>query len=381
MITFDLSTQTYNVSVPQFNITLSDSSFDITVKKAHIVRITNAINYIHIVIIYNIKGIINNISIECDIPYYISDGYTNGINGNFLLPFICFQNKDSEDCPRNNIIEETPNIILKYLHYKNISFYEINKKILDNITFCLNQIDNDDLKRYYLETRRVGLGSVLLRFENFINLFISIVGNVKLNKVNVFNEYLYIPCSSADNIDKYTKCSFNPYTRNDINEFKLINHHTKQKYNTLYNDLSPELKKEVSILKRMNKTKSRYRREILNYLDDLKNEFNNLLKNILTINYVNIPIKISDIITDVYFNKIYNICTKNDISQKTIINNKNYNYISYNFMEKIFNYIQTLNLPYELLLKIYKDSGFPKYYSYELKDYFTTQWNSKCINI
>lgn len=383
----------YTLTIPQYNIKLFNNTYNFTIKKSYIVKMSNKDNY-QLVIVYNLEYINEkNENFTCTIPYYLSDGHTNGINGNFLLPFLCFSHKHSAKCPR--LINKpfgTSNLLLKYVTYRNLGLDNIKNFIfkpnqnLDSKQIIQN-IFNIDLNDYYGHTTNIGLGSFLKRFSNILDLFISIVGNVKLNKIdNITNpEFNYIPNVNIINLNKFI-IHPNYNIENDTDVFNLLKTQLIQQFILNYIHTKNNQPSEENINNYINtnlvKCSSKYRIDIINYLNDLKQNFILSLNQNMKINYITVIKNEKDIITDLDFNKIISICDGDNIDPHSENNYNSYNIISQSFLTDLLNHvnINSINNSHILLNEILTNAeNYLFKYNINFEKSIKQSWNSQCI--
>ena len=148
------------------------------------------------VILYNLSLDFNNRNdsngkknnkINCVIPYYVSDGYTNGLRANLKFPFMCFTNKESKEfCPICDSKKLSENGLIKYFLGYNFKANYINKKIFDEIEDEFHIKINRDL--------RIGLYSIFPRMNNFLDFIIALSSQkiINFNKdidISIFRPY------------------------------------------------------------------------------------------------------------------------------------------------------------------------------------------------
>jgi hypothetical protein len=256
------------------------------------------------------------------IPYYLSDGYTNGLRANMLFPFMCVHmNPDNiQNCPYSS--SQTNGLLLKYKICKNLNFNKlnewINKKFNEYIKDKNISIDLIDKFNKY-NTQTVGLTSILLRMENLLDFIITIssdqIKDFEFNKTNgqynlktdiiryrPYGEYKY-KSNNPIIVDLKYKINFNNYE--DISELEIF----KQDYikmcdvyrNFLLVVLSDYNKKISNIFKIDD--------SIILETDETSLNFNPLVK-----------------ITREEFNERYPVCSSNNT--KINENLENYFYIS-----------------------------------------------------
>ena len=257
----------------------------------------NVVDDTILVVIYNItyKNNVQTI-LKAKIPYYISNGETNGLRLNSLLPFICFDTKEYSNCIQTG--SDSSILIFKYGLYKNINLklYEpyLNTQVVDT-----DEID--ELKYKYPST---GLMSFLVRVESLIDLILCLSSN----KLNLFNKS-----------DITTQYLFIPYYENNI-----IKYNEKFSIQGNLNDKSLD----------SNRRFTEYRHYLLDLLLKLKNKFfrnpTNPTNPLFVLTYKKINIKEFNNITRVQFNKTLTprICEDGELTIDSINNTINYYSIS-----------------------------------------------------
>ena len=219
----------------------------------------------YIVVVYKIKYINNSTKKEINttIPYYLSDGHTNGMRADILFPFMTFNIRgDNTNCIYTDyIIPETGNNyvsteggILKFNIIKNIDMETIIKSI-DKIYEA--NVENGESKLLEIEKENIegyGVKSILPRIVNILD-FIIAINSVRIIKYEESKLEYYRPVLKQGNelnwdamfdissVDEYIRTK-----RDDIYR-KLLLEEMKsyiisfQKYmiKTLYKRYTPEL--------------------------------------------------------------------------------------------------------------------------------------------
>uniref|UniRef100_A0A6C0ACT5 Uncharacterized protein n=1 Tax=viral metagenome TaxID=1070528 RepID=A0A6C0ACT5_9ZZZZ len=119
------------------------------------------------------------VNLETESLYYISDGNTNNLRINAVLPFLCFKNIENEfktkindsNCLVSHIdLPFSKNLLFKTKACNHLSFVKLSEK-LDNI-----QKLNDEIKYMSLmrEGDRVGLRSFLPRLNNIVDFLLAV---------------------------------------------------------------------------------------------------------------------------------------------------------------------------------------------------------------
>ena len=159
----------------------------------------NVVDNTILVVIYNLiyKNNVQTI-LKAKIPYYISNGETNGLRLNSLLPFICFDTKEYSNCIQTG--SDSSILIFKYGLYKNIKIESYESYLNSQV------VDNDELVEIRRLLPRTGLMTFLKRVESLIDLILCLSSN-KLNlfnKSDITSQNLFIPYYE-NNIIKYNE--------------------------------------------------------------------------------------------------------------------------------------------------------------------------------
>lgn len=354
-----------NINFPMIKIKFNENSyFQFNPISIYNLK-TEKRNEVYPVAIYEL--LYNNV--KCQIPYYLSDGKTNGIRGDFLFPFMCYQNPNNIDCPRYDEISKTPSRLIKYQYCKNIDLSKENTKIINS----LNK-SNAGLNEFYRKNTDVGLGSFLSRLENLLDLIIGIIGNSKLDKYDVnLTEKEFIPYIEDvnDNLEKFIKLY------ND-NHYKLSDAGYYTYWYDKYWKNKDDSQKKYILRKFKNKLvsfPSEYRQKIIKLMIVLKKELLNLLNtNIIILdNYKNLydlnTISVND------FNEKIKICLNGSINSNMEINYELYKKISDQFYINVIDLMKTKKN--EFLNSLFT---FPLCKSNNLNQAITKKWHSNCSN-
>ena len=299
----------------------------------------NLVDSIKLVVIYNIIYR-NNVEIilKARIPYYISDGETNGLRINTLLPFICFYTKEYSNCidVKYGPHKDNYGLLFKYGLYKNINLNIYNQEIKDLYKSKTTTYNDIVQKNIYTDTIDIikksfkggGLLSFIGRIENLLDLILCL-SSYKLNTTSeddIEDQSLYIPFYYKFIGFIYDESSINPDTK-----YNII------KYNETFR--TPRIKTSIN-MSDTNMRYTLYRSLLLSKLLELKN---NIIGNISTdttsvdppnnlfkISYNNININDFHIIDSVHFNKIIDprICEDGELTINSIKNTINYYSIS-----------------------------------------------------
>jgi hypothetical protein len=122
------------------------------------------------VIIYKLKMLNKttskkNVSI---VPYYVSDGSTNGLRANLIFPFVCFNERNISNiiCPYNSDPKFPLGLLYKYSVVKNLN---LKSPSISSST---------------------GLDSVLPRIQNLLDFIICLVFSNKLDRNLIIHDLL-----------------------------------------------------------------------------------------------------------------------------------------------------------------------------------------------
>ena len=291
-INVDNLLESYNLIIKNniFEIKLDFPDFEFKFTPIKINLIVEEISN-YIVLTYSLKMRINKEEIiESIIPYYISNGKTNMIRSNLLLPFMCFNESLTKNvCPyvTDGLAEGG---LIKYNVIKHLNNYIINDQILEK------------------ETKKSGdrtdVLSFVSRIENILDFIICLTNNNIINFNNKDIKYYY-PQS------------------NDVNDSRELN---------------------------MNIVSSIYE----NHNDEFKSELLYKLKNLIcvfmdqsfftfTFTVKDISILKSDVILKEEYNlQMIHICEKNNINSIADNNVNNYIRISNELYINIYNTIKQL---------------------------------------
>jgi hypothetical protein len=163
-------------------------------KYYHIIRDGKVVSR---VVMYNIKSTLP--AMEANIPYYVSDGYTNKLRANMLYPFICFANlKGDDSCPRAP--RYTKGVLLKYSIGTNIETSKISEYVYGAVGRPIPALSS-----------AVGVESVLPRLENLLDYLICISGTA-IQHYQDFDIRCFRPIPDNPTGIKYdlTKCKRTP---------------------------------------------------------------------------------------------------------------------------------------------------------------------------
>jgi hypothetical protein len=252
----------------------------------NVLEYNNPLNPLNlIVIIFRLKMtmILEQASIETIIPYYMSDGSTNDLRANLLLPFSCFNEQDLKSLSSPYSLSYIRNTIWKYAIGKNMNF-------------------NLPIPPYYqnIQNKKVGLISVLERIENCLDFVIALVSSDKINQPQIMF-----------NLPSFRPFKFSRKTRWNYN-FDAI---------PIKGDNDEQTKNDDS-----------FRSDILNFLLPYKNNIENRDNTDFEITPCYVILKDIGIVE---FNTIYGVCrgTYPEIKEKK--NFENYKIISHQFFKDL----------------------------------------------
>jgi hypothetical protein len=221
--------------------------------------------------------------VESIIPYYISNGKTNMIRSNLLLPFMCFNETLTKDvCPyvANGLSEGG---LIKYSMIKHLDNQTINDQITEKKTETSNN--------------RTDVLSFVSRIENVLDFLICLTN---YNIINFKEENIKYYYPHSDDVNDSRELNMNIISsihKNDNDEFK--------------SELLDKLKNLISV-----------------FIDQPFFRF--------TVKDINI-LKSDVIIKEEYNKQIIHICEKNHINSEADNNVNNYIRISNELYANIFN--------------------------------------------
>jgi hypothetical protein len=230
--------------------------------------------------------------IESNIPYYISNGLTNHLRANLLLPFICFNIEETkEDCPYYFGRKLSQGGLFKYSIINNLKIEYIKENI------------NGEVKKKYLtdleklsDNKRTGILSFIGRIDNLLDFLIC------LNNKNILNYD-----------EKYI-----------------------QKYHQIIDNILNELNMDAINKVSYNDFEDEYKKHLLFELQRLITGFKKL--EIINFEQVDIKLEKDNIVTKSFFNKYINnpkICKDHKLNEDAIRNVNNYGIISKEFGSEI----------------------------------------------
>ena len=331
------------IKIPHININVKD--YNVNIQMENIYNVDDEI----IIINYKISDSLNNFTY---IPYYISNGNTNGLRMNGLLPFMCLHTKDSLSCPRVYCGKYCDNfqLLFKYHLCKNINVDFINRHIIDKI-YGIDFRKNRDFKllHYFNQYNGSGLLSVLTRISNILD-FIIFLSSHKLKKYedNIMIEKKFIPINSK-NILVYDEDTDGNIINNEDFDKTYLGKLIKEKEDGTGIIDGIEWNNKNNNIYDINNLSMSFRQYLLYNLFYIKNIFieNEIIKNI-TYNDVEIPNKIS---RNEFNNKLkFNICVNRKINDNANLNLEKYMEISYLLYSKIkdLNIIKLKNILHDL---------------------------------
>lgn len=311
------------VNFPKIQIKFSENNiYKFTPTQYH--TIDKGTGDLYPIVIYELMHIQQENTIKCYIPYYLSDGQTNGIRGDFIFPFMCFQNKDSIECPRKQNIDETRTRMIKYSLCKNLNLSQENLNILESLGSKYKGLAN-----HYTNITDVGLGSFLYRLENLLDFILCVISSNKLKSYESgeMDEIDFIPYYSNklsnDNLEKF---------KNNSDPSKSEYEHDYEYYKHWLNNIYIPEKDSKYIFNRQkmfelfsrnsNVLHSEYRVKIIKLLNIIRNNISTIFREQLTIENNYLDIYKFNIMTILDFNKIINVCVNSTIN-KNIADNFN----------------------------------------------------------
>jgi hypothetical protein len=252
-----------------------------------------ASNYIACIYNLKMKDKKDKIIKESNIPYYMSNGLTNHLRANLLLPFICFNLEETkEECPVHTGSFLGKGGLFKYSVINNLYFGHIKRENYDILgeEYMKKLIENS-------QQGRVKILSVIDRIDNLLDFLIC------LNNKNIIN-------FDAKDIEKYY-----PIFNNVLDELNMDVNAAPEFYDA-YEDTYKKL-----------------------LLMDLKRLIINFKKlDIVKFEQVDLKLEKDNIITKAFFNKYINnpkICNDHKISEEGNSNVYKYGIISEQFGEEI----------------------------------------------
>jgi len=264
------------------------------------------------VVVYKFKYFYDNGKIkESTIPYYVSDGYTNGLRVNMLYPFMSFNILNNNDSPYT--IPKAPytanGLLFKYQIGTNIKINEIKDRINYNFKNYYNSknLNRDSIHKLLddIYTDKNGLKSIFNRLENLLDYIIGISS-----------------CDIDNNDDDETIKSYRPLTNNIDNDSRITKNDDRIKYNMkIINDTKKIDHYDI------------YRKYIVNEIQ----ESNNLFKNSKLFKFELTKVTIENC-TRSDFNSTMHICSNYNYN----INVNKYVDISLKFHLNIKTYIKQL---------------------------------------
>ena len=252
--------------------------------------------------------IIHN-KISCVIPFYMSDGKTNGYRGNLLFPFLCISTNNLEDTCPIGIKPQSNNIIFKYKSCKDFDSNQINEEIINSIESTLQtyrqSIEYNKLLKIKIE-EGAGLLSIMDRIDTLLNFILAICTEKNSVIVEGFKGIdtarYFIPIDNNDPIQFNINATLEPEDINSANFTTEIN-----KSRTLFiNKLQEILSEYFKLLDTTGNFNISYSEKILSKF---------------------IPINSTEL------NKILNICNNNQVGKEFELKNKIYNQICFNFSQ------------------------------------------------
>ena len=288
----------YNSNIKDYffkiTTTLQNYNFEFTPTIIYLI-LGDGGNSNYIICIYNLKmkDKKNKIIKESNIPYYMSNGLTNHLRANLLLPFICFNLEETkEECPVHTGSFLGKGGLFKYSVINNLNFGQIKRENYDTL--------GEEYMKKLIESSqqgRVKILSVIDRIDNLLDFLIC------LNNKNIIN-------FDAKDIEKY-----HPIFYNVLDELNMDVNADPEFYDA-YEDIYKKL-----------------------LLMDLKRLITNFKKlDLVKFEQVDLKLEKDNIITKSFFNKYINnpkICNNHKISEEGNSNVYDYGVISEYFGEEI----------------------------------------------
>jgi hypothetical protein len=332
----------------------------------------------YIVIFYKITLINDNGQVDVKIPYYMSDGGTNGVRINALLPFMCFNNKMIDSgCPISQ--DKTNGLLFKYKVCQNIKFDKMTQKI-KNACFEIQdkslaeKIKKEDMYQLIALLKnpigQTGPYSFLPRIENVLDFLICLSSNKikNINDTDLSTQKKYIPnYTERDRVKIF-------YEDNEILNGIM------EKNEELFNSSSYELsscalvKQQIAnnITSMINSVKTCYRHFLIQKLKELYDLLLEGETKVCKVEYTELnELKIISIQD---FNKLTEICKDSKITEVAEQNYNNYNTISGELL-KIF--ITKISNPI-FNSTIVKDIEILQICSINTLKENLVEWNAKC---
>jgi hypothetical protein len=194
---------------PNFKIEDKNININIQIEPVTAMTIVDGDNLLYSVVIDNISRVKGGGLLNCKVPYYLSDGYTNNFRANMLFPFFGFNipKPENKNYPYSNeLVEGT---LFKINLVKNMNIKILEERILKNFkkkVLDYNDDNNTGIIPEELITRMIdnsrnnsrGVLSVLKRLSNILDFIISINSEMITNS---FNPGHFRPV--IDRINKY----------------------------------------------------------------------------------------------------------------------------------------------------------------------------------
>jgi hypothetical protein len=310
-VNIDNLLKSYNLIIKNniFEIKLDFPNFEFkfTPNKINLILDDNS-NFI--VLTYNLKmRVYQEEIVESIIPYYISNGKTNMIRSNLLLPFMCFNETLTKDvCPyvANGLSEGG---LIKYSMIKHLDNQTINYQITEKKTETSNN--------------RTDVLSFVSRIENVLDFLICLTNN---NIINFKEENIKYYYPHSDDINDSRELNMNIISsihKNDNDEFKSELLDKLKNLISVFID-QPFFRfavKDINILKSDVIIKEEYNKQIIHICEKnhINSEADNNVNNYIRISnelYANIYNTIKELKVDnqikfnkkVYINQFYNLC-------------------------------------------------------------------------
>lgn len=295
----------------------------------------------YLVFLYELTYTYQNEILTAIIPYYMSDGATNGVRVNALLPFMCFneyvegkpQSEYSNSCPFS---KNTYGLLYKYVSCNNINFNNLNNLITSSCNFIEPEKKELIFKEHYYQKIAYSIGggpySFLPRIQNILD-FIICISSHKISTIdNLSDQRLYLPIFNLKNeIEKYYENA------------KQSNEQAKKFYDRFRKLSNPPVRTEwEDTIMKMNKDEKIFNQQIIDSVPTCyRYNLLKILKKLHEITRINILSNLEfievngniNLINYVEFNKMIRICESSKIPDYTNENYEIYKLIS----AKMFN--------------------------------------------
>jgi len=349
-------------------------------KYLYLVQIKDRLRY---VILYDLSFVdyITNKTYYATVPYYLSDGETNGFRSNLLLPFICIRGDETQY--KISVVDNSTNCPIaiyndKYtsgLVYKLISCNHLDFTNIIDVT-NYEEAKHKRILQVLIAKLKNGtdLMSVLPRLTNILDFLLAISVS-KLKNINDNYELINKNIDSDDiklkkqsdntSIDPlYINKNFisdkkidKKYTFSDILEDIEIKYPSDKSYGYYY---SKPLDLDNFYRNLLIKRFLIWNKE-LNDIDIIKISYENLVNKQITLNELNI---------------LLNICDNNSYSSDSQLNFMNIRFIGNLLFDKIFELMKANQQIKQLFGNIITNNLVCD--NDDLKEYMLSKWKSDC---